>query len=108
MKHIAAVLLLALGGKPINEKNIKEVLQSVGVKGNDNCIKLLVEACKAKKPEEIIKEGASKLTTIVMTAGPAAAAPAEDKKDNKKGGKPEKKKEPEPEEDDDMDLGGLF
>ena len=34
MKHIAAVLLLALANKEINEKNINEVLNSVGVKPN--------------------------------------------------------------------------
>ena len=30
MKHIAAVLLLALGGQEINEANIKKVLEAAG------------------------------------------------------------------------------
>ena len=109
MKHIAAVLLLALANKEINEKNINEVLNSVGVKPNAECVKLLVAACKGKKPEELIKEGASKLVTA------AAGAPAEHnddkKKDDKKGKKEEKKKpekKPVEEEDDGMDIGGLF
>ena len=36
MKHTAAVLLLALANKEINEKNINEVLNSVGIKANQN------------------------------------------------------------------------
>ena len=113
MKHIAAVLLLALGEKEINEKNVNAVLASVGVKPNESCVKALVAACKGKTPEDLIKEGASQLTTLsVPSAGAAASAPAkqEEKKDDKKGKKEEKKKkEPEPEpEDDDLDIGGLF
>lgn len=112
MKHIAAVLLLALGEKEINEKNINAVLSSVGVKPNANCVKALVAACKGKKPEDLIKEGASQLVAIPLQSGGAVSAPAqeESKKDDKKGKKEDKKKkEPEPEpEDEDMDLGGLF
>ena len=114
MKHIAAVLLLALGEKEINEKNVNAVLASVGVKPNASCVKALVNACKDKKPEDLIKEGASQLASLSVpaTGGAAASAPAkqEEKKDDKKGKKEEKKKkEPEPEpEDDDLDIGGLF
>lgn len=116
MKHIAAVLLLALANKEINEKNINEVLASVGVKPNAECVKLLVTACKGKKPEQLIKEGASKLVPVAMGASGAAHEEHHDdkkggKKDDKKGGKKEEKKpakKEEPEEDDDMDIGGLF
>lgn len=61
MKHTAAVLLLALANKEINEKNINEVLNSVGIKANQNVVKLLVQACKGKTTEQLIKEGAEKL-----------------------------------------------
>ena len=83
MKHIAAVLLLALANKEINEKNINEVLNSVGVKPNAECVKLLVAACKGKKPEELIKEGASKLVTVTAAAGAPAESPDDKKKDDK-------------------------
>ena len=56
MKHTAAVLLLALANKEINEKNINEVLNSVGIKANQNVVKLLVQACKGKTTEQLIKE----------------------------------------------------
>ena len=112
MKHIAAVLLLALANKEINEKNINEVLNSVGVKPNAECVKLLVAACKGKKPEQLIKEGASKLVTVTAAAGATAENHDDKKKDDKKGGKKEEKKKPEKkpveEEDDGMDIGGLF
>ena len=112
MKHIAAVLLLALANKEINEKNINEVLNSVGVKPNAECVKLLVAACKGKKPEQLIKEGASKLVTVTAAAGAPAENHDDKKKDDKKGGKKEEKKKPEKkpvgEEDDGMDIGGLF
>ena len=112
MKHIAAVLLLALANKEINEKNINEVLNSVGVKPNAECVKLLVAACKGKKPEQLIKEGASKLVTVTAAAGAPAENHDDKKKDDKKGGKKEEKKKPEKkpveEEDDRMDIGGLF
>ena len=112
MKHIAAVLLLALANKEINEKNINEVLNSVGVKPNAECVTLLVAACKGKKPEQLIKEGASKLVTVTAAAGAPAENHDDKKKDDKKGGKKEEKKKPEKkpveEEDDGMDIGGLF
>ena len=112
MKHIAAVLLLALANKESNEKNINEVLNSVGVKPNAECVKLLVAACKGKKPEQLIKEGASKLVTVTAAAGATAENHDDKKKDDKKGGKKEEKKKPEKkpveEEDDGMDIGGLF
>ena len=112
MKHIAAVLLLALANKEINEKCINEVLNSVGVKPNAECVKLLVAACKGKKPEQLIKEGASKLVTVTAAAGAPAEHHDDKKKDDKKGGKKDEKKKPEKkpveEEDDGMDIGGLF
>ena len=112
MKHIVAVLLLVFANKEINEKNINEVLNSVGVKPNAEWLKLLVAACKGKKPEQLIKEGASKLVTVTAAAGAPAENHDDKKKDDKKGGKKEEKKKPEKkpvgEEDDGMEIGGLF
>lgn len=60
MKHIAAALLLALGGKEISknfltpdEKNINEVLASVGVKPVPSVVKQIVESTKGKKVEQV-------------------------------------------------------
>ena len=113
MKHIAAVLLLALAEKEINEKNINEVLTAAGAKPNENCVKLLVKACKGKKCDQLIKEGAKKLVSVVSAA--PSGEHHEEKKDDKKGGKKgkeeKKKKEEEKkveEEEEDMGFEGLF
>lgn len=120
MKHAAAVLLLALANKEINEKNLNEIFASVGIKPNPNCVKALIEACKGKKCDQLVKEGLTKLGGLSF-GGPAAAgstAPAGDhaeaKKDDKKGAKADDKKKEKPkekpkeEEEDDMGFGGLF
>ena len=112
MKHIAAVLLLALSEKPITEDNINKVLEAAGAKPNANCVKLLVNACKGKKCDQLIKEGAKKLVAVV--AAGSSDEHHEDKKDDKKGGKKgkedKKKKEEEKKEEEEEDLGfeGLF
>ena len=62
MKHVAAVLLLALAGKEISkikivikdEANINATLSSVGVKPNPASVKLLLTAVKGKTPEQVI------------------------------------------------------
>ena len=110
MKHIAAVLLLALGNKDVTEANIKAVITSVGGKPDDKAVKILADYCKGKKVEDIIKEGASKLGSVVACAG-AAAGNAEEKKDDKKGKKEDKKpkkEEKKEEEDEDIGFGDLF
>ena len=112
MKHIAAVLLLALSEKPITEENINKVLEAAGAQPNANCVKLLVNACKGKKCDQLIKEGAKKLVAVVAAGG--SEEHHEDKKDDKKGGKKDKedkkKKEEEKkeEEEEDFGFGGLF
>ena len=55
MKHVAAVLLLALGNKEINESNINATLSSVGVKPNPVAVKLILAACKGKNPQQVNK-----------------------------------------------------
>merc|ERR1712160_206031 len=107
MKHVAAVLLLALGNKDITESNINATLASVGVKPNLAAVKLILAATKGKKPQELIEVGIPKLSAAcaVAASGAAAAAPA-DKKDDKKAKKEEKK--PVVEEEDAGGFGDLF
>ena len=114
MKHIAAVLLLALGNKEITEANINAVIKSVGGKPDDKAVKALATYCKGKKVEDIIKEGSSKLGAVVCGASPADSH-ADVKKDDKKGKKDDKKdkketkkEEKKEEEDEDIGFGDLF
>jgi len=107
MRYVAAALLSAMGGQDVNEKNIKNILDVVGVDADAEKLKIVVKELSGKSIEELLAEGAEKLATMPAGGGGAAAAPAaggaapaEEKK--------EEKKEEEPEESDD-DMGfGLF
>merc|ERR1712032_86945 len=109
MKHVAAVLLLSLAEKEINEKNINATLSSVGIKPNPSAIKLILAACKGKTPQELIAMGIPKLSAAVAVAaaGPATTAAPAEKKDDKKAKKEEKKPVVE-EEEDAGGFGDLF
>ncbi|KAF1877857.1 hypothetical protein Lal_00038166, partial [Lupinus albus] len=109
MKVIAAYLLAVLGGnKTPSEKDIKNILASVGAEADDDKIKLLLSEVKGKDIEDIIASGREKLASVpsgggavsVAAApgggGSAAAAPAAVE------AKKEEKVEEKEESDDDM------
>ena len=117
MRHLAAYLMLVLGGmeKPavnnlspnshVQAENIKTVLEAVGAEAQDEQIEKLLADLEGKNVEEMIKEGLEKLVSIPAAgaAAPAAAgasAPAAE----------EKKEEEEEEEEEEVDMsgGGLF
>ena len=119
MRHLAAYLMLVLGGneKPTvralpllfytQAENIKSVLEAVGAESDDEKIEKLLADLEGKNVEELIKSGLEKLVSIPTggAAAPAAgsAAPvAEEKKEEAK------EEEEEEEEDIDMSGGGLF
>ena len=104
MKTLAAALLLALAKKEVTDKGIKDIFTAAGAKANDEEIKKVVEACKGKDLDTLVKEGLAKL------GGMSAGEHHEESHDDKKGKKEDKKKKEEPkhEEEDDMELGGLF
>ena len=109
MKTLAAALLLALAKKEINEQNLKDIFTAAGAKANEEEIKKVVEACKGKDADALVKEGRTKLGG--MTAGASSEHHDEAKKDDKKGKDDKKKKEkekPKEEEEEDMGFGGLF
>ena len=106
---MAAVLLSALGGSPILEAGIKNILDSVGIEYDAEKAKKVVSELAGKDLETLIAEGSSKLATMPSGGGGGAAAPAA----AAAGGaaapaaaaKEEKKEEPEEESDDDMGFG---
>ena len=119
MNHIAAALLLTLGGKKIEKKSIEDILSAAGSKPNPVIIESIIGATKGKSCDQIIKEGLSKLisSTGVSTSGPVEVKTekvedkkADQKKDDKKGAdkggdKKAPKKEVKVEDDDDMGMG---
>merc|ERR1739844_13170 len=109
MRYVAAALLTALGGGEVNQKNLKNLLDAVGIDCDDEKAKIVVEQLKGKSIEELLAEGSTKLASMPAGGGgsaggaaPAAAAggdaPAAAKEE-------EKKEEPEEESDDDMGFG---
>jgi len=78
MQYVYTALLLHAEGKPINEANVKKVLEAAGGKADDARVKALVSSLDGVNIEEAIAKAA------VAAAPAAAAAPAEAKKEEKK------------------------
>jgi len=107
MRYVAAALLAAMGGQDVNEKNIKKILDVVGIEADSEKLGIVVKELAGKNIDELLAEGSEKLASMPAGGGAAAggaapaaggAAPAEEKKE-------EKKEEPEEESDDDMGFG---
>ncbi|KAH9839838.1 60S acidic ribosomal protein P2 [Rhodofomes roseus] len=108
MRHVAAYLLLQIGGNASpSAGDVKKVLGAVGIDADDERLEKLVSELEGKDVNELIAEGSSKLASVPSggavaasgaAAGGAAAAPAEEAKE-------EKKEEEKEESDDDMGFG---
>ncbi|XP_023675393.1 ribosomal protein, large P2 b [Paramormyrops kingsleyae] len=114
MRYVAAYLLAALGGNDNPQaKDIKKILDSVGIEADDTRLDKVISELNGKKVNDIINQGYGKLASMpaggavavassaAPGAGGAAAAPAavEEKK----------KEEKEESEESDGDMGfGLF
>jgi len=109
MRHLAAYLLLQIGGKASPTANdVKKVLSAVGIEADDERLEKLISELEGKDVNELIAEGSSKLASVpaggaAVSAAPAAggaaagAAAAEEAE--------EKKEEEKEESDDDMGFG---
>ncbi|CAJ0541679.1 Ff.00g081710.m01.CDS01 [Fusarium sp. VM40] len=108
MKHLAAYLLLTLGGNESpSAADVKAVLESVGIEADSDRLDTLISELKGKNVNDLIAEGSEKLASVpsggaAASSGGAAAA----------GGAAEEAKEEEKEEEkeeSDEDMGfGLF
>jgi large subunit ribosomal protein L12 len=94
MEYIHAALLLNKLGKPINEVNVKKVLESAGAHIEEAKVKALVSALENVDIEKVVKEAS------VM---PVAAQPVQQEVK-----KEEKKEEKKSEETAAAGLGALF
>ena len=57
MRYVAAALLTALGGGEVSQKNIKNLLDAVGIDCDDEKAKIVVEQLKGKSIEDLLAEG---------------------------------------------------
>ncbi|KAF0441281.1 60S acidic ribosomal protein P2 [Gigaspora margarita] len=112
MKHLAAYLLLNLAGKDPKAKDIKALLNSVGIEGDDERIESLLSELNGKDINELIAEGSAKLASVPSGGGGGGGASAGAAGGGAGGGAAEaapaeeaKKEEKEEESDEDMGFG---
>ncbi|KAL2759117.1 hypothetical protein ACRALDRAFT_1055742 [Sodiomyces alcalophilus JCM 7366] len=109
MKHLAAYLLLGLGGNASpTADDIKTVLESVGIEADEERVEKLIAELDGKDINELIAEGSTKLASVPSGGAGGAAAPAGGAGGAEEAAKEDAPKEEEAEESDE-DMGfGLF
>ena len=85
MQYIYSAMLLHAAKQPINEANVKKVLESAGVKPEEGRVKALVAALDGVDINAAIKEAAVPMMAAPVAApSGASAAKKEEKKEEKK------------------------
>ncbi|PFH61749.1 hypothetical protein XA68_16369 [Ophiocordyceps unilateralis] len=109
MKHLAAYLLLGLGGNDSpSAKDIKDVLGAVGIEADSERLDSLLSELKGKDINELIASGSEKLASVPSGGGGGAAAAGGAAAGGAADAPAEAAKEEEKEESDE-DMGfGLF
>lgn len=103
MEYVYASLLLHYAKKPVNEENVKKVLEAAGISVDDARVKALVAALNEIDIDEAIKSAA--VPAMVAPVAPSEAPPEEEKKEAKE---EKEKKEEEAEEEIAEGLSALF
>ncbi|KAM9658143.1 large ribosomal subunit protein P2 isoform 2-T2 [Trichechus inunguis] len=111
MRYVASYLLAALGGNSSpSAKDIKKILDSVGIEADDDRLNKVISELNGKNIEDVIAQGIGKLASmpaggaVAVAAAPGSAAPAASSAPAAEEKKEEKKEESE-ESDDDMGFG---
>jgi large subunit ribosomal protein L12 len=91
--YIHAALLLHFAGQPVNEENLKKVLEAAGVTVDESRVKALAAAISEVNIDEAIKSAPVGFAPAAAPVTPTEAKPEEKKKEEKK--KEEKKEEEE-------------
>jgi len=108
MKHLAAYLLLGLGGNTSpSAADVTAVLESVGIEADEDRLETLINELKGKDINELISEGSAKLASVPSGGGGggAAAGGAAAGGAAAEAPKAEEKEEEKEESDDDMGFG---
>uniref|UniRef100_A0A2I3HIJ1 Large ribosomal subunit protein P2 n=1 Tax=Nomascus leucogenys TaxID=61853 RepID=A0A2I3HIJ1_NOMLE len=106
---IASLLLAALGGNTsLSPKDIKRILDSVGIEADDDRLNKVISELNGKSIEDVIAQGIGKVASVpaggatAVSAAPGCAAPAA-------GSTPAAEEEEEVSKESDDDMGfGLF
>lgn len=83
MEYVYSALLLHSAKQPVNEDNVKKVLQSVGVKPDESKVKALIASLEGVNIDEAIQQAA------VSVAAPAAKEEKAEEKEEDEGKKAE-------------------
>ncbi|ELR56822.1 hypothetical protein M91_06727 [Bos mutus] len=126
MRYVASYLLAALGGNSSpSAKDIKKILDSVGIEADDDRLNKVISELHGKNIEDVIAQGEVVFEALVCTvhsnpcryrqagqcagwafaAAPGSAAPAAGSAPAAAEEKKEEKKEESEESDDDMGFG---
>ena len=98
MEYVYAAMLLHSAGKPINEKNLKQLLDAAGINPDSARVKALIASLTDVDIDEAIKH-----IPTITTAAQAKQAPTVETKQEAK----EEKKEEEEKEKEEAALEGL-
>eukprot|EP00753_Platysulcus_tardus_P002814 PLAT11928.1.p1 GENE.PLAT11928.1~~PLAT11928.1.p1 ORF type:complete len:134 (-),score=58.08 PLAT11928.1:155-496(-) len=102
MRHLAAYMLLALGGNAApSADDVKALLAEAGAEVDDAQLELLMSKLEGKNLDEVLEAGKEKLVAVPTGGGGGAAAAA----GGAAAAAAEPEKEEEEEEDDAMDGG---
>ncbi|XP_057585728.1 60S acidic ribosomal protein P2 isoform X2 [Hippopotamus amphibius kiboko] len=111
MRYVASYLLAALGGNSSpSAKDIRKILDSVGIEADDDRLNKVISELNGKNIEDVIAQGINKLASVpaggavAVSAAQGSAAPAAGSAPAAEEKKEEKKEESE-ESDDDMGFG---
>eukprot|EP00930_Biecheleria_cincta_P074925 TRINITY_DN62122_c0_g1_i1.p1 TRINITY_DN62122_c0_g1~~TRINITY_DN62122_c0_g1_i1.p1 ORF type:complete len:117 (-),score=21.87 TRINITY_DN62122_c0_g1_i1:29-379(-) len=75
MRHVAAYLLLVLGGNAApTADDVKGVLAAADIEADQAQLDRLLASLEGKSVDEIIEAGKAKLAKMTVAAGPAAGA----------------------------------
>ncbi|XP_043753102.1 60S acidic ribosomal protein P2-like [Cervus elaphus] len=110
-RYVASYLLATLGGNSSpSAKDIKKILDSVGIEADDDQLNKVISELNGKNIEDVTAQGIDKLASVpaagavAVSAAPGSAAPVVGSAPAAAEKKEEKKEESE-ESDDDMDFG---
>uniref|UniRef100_A0A0D6R2G4 60S acidic ribosomal protein P2 n=1 Tax=Araucaria cunninghamii TaxID=56994 RepID=A0A0D6R2G4_ARACU len=111
MKHLAAYLLLGLGGNTSpSADDVKNVLSSVGIDADDDRLDKLISELEGKDINALVAEGSAKLASVPSAGaggagGAAAAASGGAAAGDDAAPAAEEKEEEKEESDEDMGFG---
>jgi len=107
MEYVYASLILHYAKKPINEENIKRILEAAGIEVDETRVKALVAALSSINIDEAIKSAAVPVAAPAAMPTPAETTPSAEAGEKKEEKEEEKKEELE-EEEVEAGLAALF